>query len=783
MEGGTLLGSGSADDVTVNTGVLLTGDDGLHTGDLTLAATGTARFEIPASDESFNPLQVAGTVALGGATLDLAALGANTPGRVTLINNDGTADGVVGIFGVATEGSNVLLGGATYTISYVGGDGNDVVLTRTFTSAVNIATGGKTATFTDLDGDKVTVKVTKGELLQKDFVLRDAGIGAQLELLDLTAPGFAGAAVTIISARQGGGGDGSVNVGYINAFGNDLASVTVDGDLGAIDAGDLTATTSGLKALTAQSMGVFGLSTGGPDLASFIRGKLDKATIRGSIVGAVLSSPSIGAITVSGSVVGTTADNSGQISGFSSLGSVTVGGSLIGGGGLFSGAILGPFKSVTIAGDVLGGSGDSSGSLQAFADVGTLKIGGDLRAGSGFGSGSFYLFNNFAASVSIGGSLFGSASGASGSIDVKSAGTISIAGDMNDSARVQVATTAKSITIGGSVFGSYIGSQLNPVGDIGTLKIGGSITQGAAQFGNNGISAKSITTLSVDGSIVGEEAGVEVNDALGAASITGSIVGATVRADSIASLTLGGSLVGLNFGSSGEIEARTGSIGSLKITGDLRESSTGAGGRVLVPAGNLGSFSLGGSVFGGAISVAGDIGAMTVGGSLRNADITAGALSSPTAGADLVLKSLAVKGSVENSRIFAGYSAGFSALNADAQIGAVTVGGDWIASDLVAGVQANGGGFGNADDGKIVGGINDANLHSKIASLVIKGQALGTAAAGDHFGIVAQEIGSVKVGAITYPLTKLPFNDDLDANDPLLLIGATNDFRVHEVAL
>jgi hypothetical protein len=47
----------------------------------------------------------------------------------TLINNDGT-DAVVGTFKGLPEGATLTSGGMTFQISYVGGTGNDVVLTR-----------------------------------------------------------------------------------------------------------------------------------------------------------------------------------------------------------------------------------------------------------------------------------------------------------------------------------------------------------------------------------------------------------------------------------------------------------------------------------------------------------------------------------------------------------------------------------------------------------------------------------------------------------------------------
>jgi hypothetical protein len=48
--------------------------------------------------------------------------------------------------------------------------------------------------------------------------------------------------------------------------------VVIDGDLGRIRTGDDDLSTSGLKGLTAESLGLYGISTGAPDLFSGIKG-------------------------------------------------------------------------------------------------------------------------------------------------------------------------------------------------------------------------------------------------------------------------------------------------------------------------------------------------------------------------------------------------------------------------------------------------------------------------------------------------------------------------------
>src|SRR6185503_2972606 len=49
--------------------------------------------------------------------------------QFVIINNDGN-DAVINTFSAKAEGATFLIGSETFRISYVGGDGNDVVLTQ-----------------------------------------------------------------------------------------------------------------------------------------------------------------------------------------------------------------------------------------------------------------------------------------------------------------------------------------------------------------------------------------------------------------------------------------------------------------------------------------------------------------------------------------------------------------------------------------------------------------------------------------------------------------------------
>ncbi|HEV8266930.1 MAG TPA: autotransporter-associated beta strand repeat-containing protein, partial [Thermoanaerobaculia bacterium] len=105
----------------------------LSPGILTLTAGSTFTVELNGTTPGtgYDSLSVTGSVTLGGATLSVS-LGFTPVGgdAFTIIQNDGTLDPVSGTFGGLGEGAILTLGNDLLQISYVGGDGNDVVLTK-----------------------------------------------------------------------------------------------------------------------------------------------------------------------------------------------------------------------------------------------------------------------------------------------------------------------------------------------------------------------------------------------------------------------------------------------------------------------------------------------------------------------------------------------------------------------------------------------------------------------------------------------------------------------------
>jgi hypothetical protein len=139
------------------------------------------------------------------------------------------------------------------------------------------------------------------------------------------------------------------------------------------------------------------------------------------------------------------------------------------------------------------------------------------------------------------------------------------------------------------------------------------------------------------------------------------------------------------------------------------------------------------------------------------------------------MASLSIGGSVDHAQILAGYDRTGAATDADAGIGAVTIGGDWTASNLIAGVTAGPDGLLATDDDAPIS--RATSIISKIASIVIKGSALGTEGGADHFGFLAEQIGSFKADGGKLTLAAGPHNDV--AGFP---VGTTDDLIVREVA-
>ncbi len=125
------LGGSGNFDLSKVVGYAILGDEGLLNGQLNVPFDLEIN-TIQAGSVRNSTLQATGSVDLGGAKFSgsLRTDYVSAPSQTyIIIDNDGTADPVVGTFAGLTEGATVQIGTEDFTISYHGGDGNDVELT------------------------------------------------------------------------------------------------------------------------------------------------------------------------------------------------------------------------------------------------------------------------------------------------------------------------------------------------------------------------------------------------------------------------------------------------------------------------------------------------------------------------------------------------------------------------------------------------------------------------------------------------------------------------------
>lgn len=587
---------------------------------------------------------------------------------------------------------------------------------------------GRTLTYTDIDGDKVTITFTLGTYADTDFTFNtafaDPGKQQLFSMNFETDPDKAETNITM-KVTKVAGGDGQAHVGFINAENRDLGAVTILGDLGRIKAGAVADNDPGVKSLKVASIGIFATNSqgGNGDNITRVVGELGFLEVKGNIDRAEINASSYGKITIGGSLIGGAADYSGQIfSSAGSMGDITIKGDLIGGGGTQSGTISSYAKigKITIGGSVIGSSGQDavdrfsgSGSIisgrGAPGDIPSITIGGRVEGGSGLGSGAIAVGTNVNHPSTVGalvikGGLGGGAGNQSGALWVNGAAkSISVGSVTATSGHYDTS----SDSLGEPQGQIYIKGTLGSLSILGDLRGGTGVSSGILQAEDN------IGTVKIGGSIV-------AGDGKYRAAIYGQ--------KSIGAVTIGGDIDG-RFGSDSEagILARD-NIASVKVGGAMLLSSLQAGDQ-------LGAVSVKGNLFGAII--------------IARGQMTQGATT------DLAIKSLKVGGSVMFSKIIAGFDVLLTAItNGDAQIGAVTVNGDWLGSDLAAGaIQGAGGYFGDGNDTVAAG---SAGIISRIASVTIKGSLYGThsgISTSDHFGFVAQEIGTFSVGGQKLKLT------------------------------
>ena len=288
-------------------------------------------------------------------------------------------------------------------------------------------------------------------------------------------------------------------------------------------------------------------------------------------------------------------------------------------------------------------------------------------------------------------------------------------------------------------------------GDLGTLNVGGSIIGDQGDFG--GLFNDFIGQLSTRGDFINLIGQISARGTIGTVKIGDDLEGgsgsssAQIQGAAIKKVTIDGDIEG-NGDFSASIIAFEGSIGSILVDGDVQADDS-FGSAWIVAADSISSVTaqtlLGASESRATIIAGNHIGKVTI------ADRT------------------------DRADILAGYDI-FNPINRDASIGTVIVGigegaGTITDTNIVAGATTGEGQtddftFGTFDDfpiGLFDSGEFDDRVLSKISKVIINGGVIVGPEPGRIFGIVAEHVGSVKIGSQKLSLHKGGHNDYLSA--------------------
>ncbi|MEJ7590081.1 MAG: hypothetical protein WKF77_00880 [Planctomycetaceae bacterium] len=221
---GTLKGNATVGGQLSNQGNLSPGNSpGIVTvnGNYTQTSSGTLNIEIAGTNPAtpdFDQVIVSGTVTLAGA-LNVSLLSGFIPASgnsFRIIDNDGT-DSIVGTFASLGEGATLVAGVRAFRISYVGGTGNDVVLTalnnNTFIVSSTTDSGAGSLRQAILDAnatpngdiaDRIVFSITGSGAQTISPISGLPGISDTLTIDATTQPGYAGTPLVVISGASAG---------------------------------------------------------------------------------------------------------------------------------------------------------------------------------------------------------------------------------------------------------------------------------------------------------------------------------------------------------------------------------------------------------------------------------------------------------------------------------------------------------------------------------------------------------------------------------------------------
>jgi hypothetical protein len=299
----------------------------------------------------------------------------------------------------------------------------------------------------------------------------------------------------------------------------------------------------------------------------------------------------------------------------------------------------------------------------------------------------------------------------------------------------------------GNMYGELVQSDSKDLVHAGKILIGGSLGRADADTSGSG-------SLLLSGSAGSIKIG---HDLVGGAAVQ---TGAINVNGSIGALKIGGSVRAGQGALTGFINA-LGEVGSLHIGGDLIGGSAQASGLILVTVGgNVGSIQISGSILGGTGHNSGAVfvdhaKSITVGHDLIG--------QSPD-GSGSIFASTVDKVRIGGSMIGADTTGitgqiigtGSGSIFATNTLGSVSVGGDVVRANIVAGIASNE----DLEFGPASGNGADFDLNpevvSRIAKITIKGT-VNTGTSG-HYGIEANSIGKVRIGGVSYVHTDPTIN-------------------------
>lgn len=555
-------------------------------------------------------------------------------------------------------------------------------------ASVTIYATTKTATWTDWDGDLITLKWTTVTAPSFDF--HDDGLGVTVDRINLSSPAHQNIGLTV-TIKAAGGGDGFVDIGRLGATGVAIKSLSAPkASFAELDAGD------GNKSIGTLSIYALGMAASnhftnaGGDGLSALSGIFTSFKLTGDLNAGKLTLGKLdeasGSIAIGGSVRGDSLSSHSSVNGYlvfsgSKLASFTLGGSIVGGNTANDGRVElnATLSTVTVKGSILGGEASSTGTLRV-STVSTLSVAGSLVGSSGISSAT--LSADRVTTLTLGGSVIGGSVDYAGYVSLGTLGKGTIGGSVKGGTGYLTglvsANSTKSFTINGSIYGGTKGNTgLVGLGDTGTFVMKGGI------FGNEATTAD-----------VGGEVG-------------------RLRLGDVTSVSI---LGGIHTG-------RSASGLALPVNG------------ALFIDGNAGTVTIKGGVTGNTETKALVV---ALGTAVKPGDYTA-------------IKSLSITGDVSYATIATGHGYGVGAAignaeNPDAGLGSLTVTGNWFHSSLLVGINDVSENGAESSDTR---SPSDATRLAKVGLIKIGGRILDDPNASGYSGFIAEKIAKITVGGAT----------------------------------